>query len=76
MDFTVRSDIRIEKGTELQRFSLDDLETTGNGHPAETLRFQCLFTHPEAIAGLDVITTLREVRDEVRWVLDRFESPA
>lgn len=75
MNFTVRPDIQIEKGTELQRFSMDNLEPTGNGHPAEVLRFHFLFTQPEAIAGLGVITTLREVRDEVRWVLDQFENP-
>ena len=72
--FTVRPDILIENGTELERFSLDNLETTGNGHAAESLRFNFLFTEPEAVAGHGLITTLLEIRDEVRWVIDQFDT--
>ena len=74
MDFAIRPDIQIEKGAELQRFSLDNLETTGDGHPADALEFQFLFTRPESVSGQGVIATLREVRDEVRWVIDQFET--
>jgi hypothetical protein len=74
MDFDIRPDIQIEKGAELQRFSLDNLETTGDGHPADALHFQFRFNQPESIAGHDVITTLREVRDEVQWVIAQFEA--
>ena len=74
MDFDIRPDIQIEKGAELQRFSLDNLETTGDGHPADVLEFQFLFKHPESVSGQGVITTLREIRDEVQWVIDQFEA--
>jgi hypothetical protein len=72
--FTVPSEIQIEKGTELERFPLDNLEPTGNGHEAESLQFNFLFTQPETAAGLGVITTLRDIRDEVLWVIDQFED--
>ena len=74
MDFAIRPDIQIEKGAELQRFSLDNLETTGDDHSADALEFQFLSTQPASISGQDVITTLREVRDEVQWVIDQFEA--
>ena len=74
--FAVRPDIEIEKGTELERFPLDNLEATGNGHEAESLRFSLRFTQPESVAGLGVIPTLRAVRDEVLWVIDQFEDPS
>ena len=74
--FAVRPDIPIEKGTELERFSLDDIEATGNGHEAESLRFNIRFTQPESVAGLGVISTLRSIRDEVLWVIDQFEDPS
>ena len=74
MEFAIRPDIQIEKGAELQRFSLDNLETTGDGHPDDALEFQFLFTHPESVSGQGVIATLREVRDEVQWVIDQFEA--
>ena len=73
MDFAIRPDIQIEKGAELRHFSLDNLETTGDGHSADALEFQFLSTQPASISGRDVITTLREVRDEVQWVIDQFE---
>jgi hypothetical protein len=72
--FTVPSEIQIEKGTELERFPLDNLEPTGSGHEAESLQFNFLFTQPETAAGLGVITTLRDIRDEVLWVIDQFED--
>ena len=72
--FTVPPEIQIEKGAELERFPLDNLEPTGNGHEAEILQFNFLFTQPEAAAGLGVLTTLRDIRDEVLWVIDQFED--
>ena len=74
--FAVRPDIQIEKGTELERFPLENLEATGNGHAAESLRFNLRFTKPERVAGLGVIPTLRAIRDEVLWVIDQFEGPS
>ena len=74
--FTVPPEIQIEKGAELERFPLDNLEPTGNGHEAESLQFNLLFTQPEAAAGLGVLTTLRDIRDEVQWVIDQFVTPS
>ena len=74
MDFDIRPDIQIEKGAELQRFSLEKLETTGDGHPADVLEFRFLFKQPESVSGQGIMTTLREVRDEVQWVIDQFEA--
>ena len=51
LDFDIHPDIQIEKGAELQRFSLDNLETTGDGHPADVLEFQFLFTRPNPSRG-------------------------
>ena len=73
--FTVPPKIQIEKGAELERFRLDNLEPTGNGHEAESIQFNFLSTQPEAAAGLGVLTTLRDIRDEVLWVIDQFETP-
>lgn len=74
--FTVPPEIQIEKGAELKRFPLDSLEVTGDGHEAEILQFDLLFTLPEVAAGLGVLTTLRDIRDEVLWVIDQFENPS
>ena len=74
--FTVPPEIQIEKGAELERFPLNSLEVTGDGHEAENLRFDLLFTLPEAAAGLGVLTTLRDIRDEVLWVTGQFEGPS
>jgi len=74
--FAVRPDIQIEKGTELERFPLENLEATGNAHEAESLQFNLRFTQPERVAGLGVIPTLRAIRDEVLWVIDQFEDPS
>ncbi len=74
--FTVPPEIQIEKGAELERFPLDNLEPTGNGHEAESIQFNFRFIQPEAAAGLGVLSTLRDIRDEVLWVIDQFENPS
>ena len=73
--FTIHPGTPIERGAELAHISIENLEATGNGHSAANLGFNFLFTQPDVVAGLGVATTMREIRDEVQWVLDQFENP-
>ena len=68
----IKPNVRVEKGTMITRVPLGHRGSRIKGHVHVGLDSEFRFTEPKIVAGLGVTTTMRQLRDEVRWVLDQF----